>query len=118
MTPNFFFTVKENQNNKREKTISVKRCTKEEFEKLKGESEKAKRSEFEEVLGFSKVWKDLINFKKPVVGHNCFLDLLFCFEHFHKNNPFSFPKFKETVTECWPMYFPLTKHLRHKDSFE
>ncbi len=54
------------------------------------------------MLGFTKVWKDLINFKKPIVGHNCFLDLLFIFEHFHKNNPFTFGKFKETVNECWP----------------
>jgi hypothetical protein len=61
-----------------------------------------KRGELELALGFSKVWRELIGYSRPVVGHNLYLDLLFTFEHFHKNNPFQFGKFKEGVHACWP----------------
>jgi hypothetical protein len=100
--PNFYYVVAENPKNWREKTITVHRATKEEGAAFREAQDKKKRDEFDRILGFSKVWKELINFKKPVIGHNLYLDLLFSFEHYHGNNPFTFGRFKENVNECWP----------------
>jgi hypothetical protein len=104
-TPDFYFTTTDGQVNWREKTIKVTRTTKEENAAIKKENEQKKRQEYETVIGFSKVWLALMNYKKPVIGHNCYLDLLFTFEHFHKNNPYTFAKFKENVNLCWPKIF-------------
>lgn len=104
-TPDYYYVVSENPKIWREKTITIHKATKAESEAYKASVEKKKREDLEKTLGFSRVWKELINFKKPVVGHNMFLDLLFTFEHYHGNNPFTFGRFKETVNECWPQLF-------------
>lgn len=95
----------ESASNWREKTISVVRASKEEKEAYRAEVEKKKRADYQQTIGFSRVWLELINYKKPVVGHNLFFDLLFTFEHYHMNNPYTFAKFKETVNQCWPKLY-------------
>ena len=105
LTPDFYFTTIEGQQNWREKTIRVTRTTKDENLVIKKDLEAKKRKELDSVLGFSKIWSVLSTYKKPVIGHNCYLDLLFVFEHFHKNNPFTLSKFKETVNNCWPKIY-------------
>jgi hypothetical protein len=100
--PDFYYEVTENPKNWREKTIKVTRATKEEGEAFRAAQDKKKKEDLDRTLGFSRVWRELINFKKPVIGHNLFLDLLFTFEHFHGNNPVTFGRFKEVVHECWP----------------
>jgi len=38
-------------------------------------------------IGFSKVFKLLVNLKKPIIGHNIFLDLMFMHQQFYKPLP-------------------------------
>lgn len=104
-TPNFYYLVTENPKLWREKTITIYRATKEQGDAFRAEQAKKKQDEFEKTLGFSRVWKQLINFKKPVIGHNMYLDLLFTFEHYHGYNPANFGRFKEIVHECWPQLY-------------
>lgn len=41
-------------------------------------------------LGFSKIFKLIVDMKKPIVGHNVLLDLLFMHKQFHKQLPSEF----------------------------
>lgn len=105
-TPDYYTTTKEAApNNWREKIIQVKKTTKEEKDALKKEVEKKKEEEFNSSLGFLRVWHQILSYKKPIVGHNCFMDLMFVFEHFHKNNPQQFKKYKETLKETWSQVY-------------
>lgn len=38
-------------------------------------------------IGFSKVFKLLVELKKPIVGHNILLDLIYMFKLFYKPLP-------------------------------
>jgi hypothetical protein len=105
IAPDYWFTVAENKSNWREKTVSITRTSKVEKQALKDELDQKRRDDYQQTIAFSRVWLELINFKKPVIGHNLYLDLLFSFEHFHMYNASSFGKFKETVNQCWPQLF-------------
>lgn len=105
-TPDHYTTSKDaGPNNWREKYIIVKKTTKEEKEALKKEVERKKEEDFMNSIGFLRVWHEIMNYKKPVVGHNCFMDLMFIYEHFHRNNPQQFKKYKETLKETWSQVY-------------
>ena len=52
--------------------------------------------------GFSRVIKALIDSKKPIVGHNCFLDIMKIYNQFYKPLPTSYRKFKSEIHEAFP----------------
>ena len=52
--------------------------------------------------GFSRVVKALIESKKPIVGHNCFLDMIKIYNQFYKELPASYKKFKSDIHEAFP----------------
>ena len=52
--------------------------------------------------GFSRVIKALIESKKPIVGHNCFLDIMKIYNQFYKSLPGSYKKFKREIHEAFP----------------
>lgn len=44
-------------------------------------------------IGFSKVIEEIINAKKPLVGHNMFLDIMFVWQQFVDDLPLTLPEF-------------------------
>ena len=52
--------------------------------------------------GFSRVVKALIDSKKPIVGHNCFLDMIKIYNQFYKELPASYKTFKSEIHEAFP----------------
>jgi hypothetical protein len=44
-------------------------------------------------MGFSKVIEELIHAKKPIIGHNMFLDILFIYYQFIDDLPASLSEF-------------------------
>lgn len=48
-----------------------------------------------EIIGFRKIFQTLLTSKKVLVGHNCFCDLLFLFQHFDDNLPMKLLDFKK-----------------------
>lgn len=48
-----------------------------------------------EVIGFTKIFQTLLPSKKVLVGHNCFCDLLFLFQHFDDQLPIRLLDFKK-----------------------
>lgn len=58
-----------------------------------------------EVIGFTKIFQTLLPSKKVLVGHNCFCDLLFLFQHFDDQLPVRLLDFKKqynnTFVNCY-----------------
>lgn len=86
------------------KVIKVTRLTEEEkaeFDVRQGEELK---EEFRRMIGFSRIWEAIKEAQKPIIGHNCFMDMMFTFDHFERRNPRKYSNFKETVTRVFPKY--------------
>ena len=56
-------------------------------------------------LGFSLVVQELIKYKKPLVGHNMFLDLLFFYEQFIDNLPDHLEDFLQQMNRLFPSVY-------------
>lgn len=75
---------------------------------------------FEDVIGFSNVMKLLSEEKKPLVGHNIFLDLFLSVTNFFAEAPENLLEFKSLITTLFPLTFdtklmastqPLSNHV-------
>ncbi|XP_046840547.1 poly(A)-specific ribonuclease PNLDC1-like isoform X2 [Xenia sp. Carnegie-2017] len=66
----------------------------------------------EHCCGFSRVFDLLVKFKKPLLGHNIFTDVLFMYEKFHKALPDEYHQFKRDIHELFPCIID-TKHLAY-----
>lgn len=63
-----------------------------------------------EAVGISRVIQAISNTRKPIVGHNAMLDLLYVCQHFHQKLPDSWQNFKTMVNEFFPIVYD-TKHI-------
>lgn len=65
-----------------------------------------KQEEMEEQLlnhiGFTSVIELLIQSQKKIVGHNCFMDLMFLYSHFIETIPPSYQEFKTKLFSSFP----------------
>lgn len=64
------------------------------------------------LLGFTKVIRHLSESGKPIVGHNCLLDVLKIYNQFIKPLPGKFKDFKKAFNSAFPIVFD-TKHLTY-----
>lgn len=76
----------------------------EKYKKL-SETEKLDEILLNNLLGFTKIYRLLSSLKKPIVGHNCFLDLLLLVSTFDNALPNSYTAFKKLVNEHFPKIF-------------
>ncbi|XP_015111396.1 pre-piRNA 3'-exonuclease trimmer [Diachasma alloeum] len=67
----------------------------------------------EYTLGFTRVFQLLCDLKKPIVGHNLLLDLMFMYKQFHKDLPKSYERFKREIHELLPVVYD-TKLLSYE----
>ena len=63
-----------------------------------------------EAFGFSRIISELIKSQKPIVGHNCFSDLIRMYQNFIDDLPFKYQEFKETLHSAFPAIYD-TKHV-------
>ena len=63
--------------------------------------------------GFSRVVRKLIDSKKPIVGHNCFLDIMKIYNQFYKTLPTSYYQFKKDIHAAFPAVYD-TKFLSYE----
>nr|XP_006820002.1 PREDICTED: poly(A)-specific ribonuclease PARN-like domain-containing protein 1-like [Saccoglossus kowalevskii] len=71
----------------------------------------------DKLLGFSKVIGTLIETKKPIIGHNMLLDLLFIYQQFYRELPDSYTEFKKELNLILPTVFDtkfIANELRKK----
>ncbi|XP_018394425.1 PREDICTED: poly(A)-specific ribonuclease PARN-like domain-containing protein 1 [Cyphomyrmex costatus] len=64
----------------------------------------------ESYIGFSKVFNLLVTLKKPIIGHNLFLDFMFMHQQFYKPLPKKYINFKNNVHQLFPTIYD-TKFL-------
>ncbi|XP_043665751.1 pre-piRNA 3'-exonuclease trimmer-like isoform X1 [Vespula pensylvanica] len=64
-------------------------------------------------IGFSKVFKLLVELKKPIVGHNILLDLIYMFKLFYKPLPKRYNDFKVETHRLFPIIYD-TKYLSYQ----
>ena len=62
----------------------------------------AEEAKFKEKLGFRLVFEMLQAAGKPIVGHNCFFDLLFLFRWLDGPHPGSFSAFRDRFADLFP----------------
>lgn len=63
--------------------------------------------------GFSRVIRLLIETKKPIVGHNCFLDIMKIYHQFYRPLPYSYYEFKKAIHSSFPAVYD-TKFLSYE----
>ncbi|KAK7475651.1 hypothetical protein BaRGS_00033077 [Batillaria attramentaria] len=70
------------------------------------EQEKLKQS----LLGFTRVFRVLREYQKPLVGHNMLMDLLFLYDKFFQPLPADYNTFKRNLHDLFPRIYD-TKHI-------
>ncbi|XP_014240094.1 pre-piRNA 3'-exonuclease trimmer-like [Cimex lectularius] len=76
------------------------------------------------LLGFSKVYQMMVECKKPLVGHNLFIDLLTMYNQFYDELPRSFSEFKSELHRLFPHIYDTKfmsyeiKKMSKKDALE
>ncbi|XP_014667058.1 PREDICTED: poly(A)-specific ribonuclease PARN-like domain-containing protein 1 [Priapulus caudatus] len=62
------------------------------------------------ILGFTRVFRLMVKHRKPLIGHNCMMDLMFIYEKFYRPLPDKYADFKRTLNELFPFLID-TKHV-------
>ncbi|XP_069960246.1 pre-piRNA 3'-exonuclease trimmer isoform X2 [Cherax quadricarinatus] len=57
------------------------------------------------MLGFTTIFRCLADHHKPLVLHNCLLDLMLIYKQFHQNLPPSYEVFKSNLHEMFPLIY-------------
>lgn len=58
-----------------------------EYEENKDKDKSLEEDMLDSLLGFSRLFKLLVELKKPIVGHNILLDLMLMYNQFHEQLP-------------------------------
>ena len=69
------------------------------------EKEETKRKKLLEFIGFTSIIKLIIESRKPLVGHNCKLDLLYLYQTFIGPLPESYSEFKSLFNSLFPAVY-------------
>ncbi|XP_039291945.1 pre-piRNA 3'-exonuclease trimmer [Nilaparvata lugens] len=94
--------------------IEVRKVSREERERLEREDKNGLDEWIvDTMLGFTKVFRLLVDAKKPIVGHNLMLDLMILYNQFHKPLPNSYTTFKKKITELFPIVYD-TKFISYR----
>lgn len=94
--------------------IAVQRVTPEQRKELevmvKMDKEVEQQKLKQSLLGFTRVFRVLREYQKPLVGHNMLMDLLFLYDKFFQPLPAEYSTFKRNLHDQFPRIFD-TKHL-------
>jgi hypothetical protein len=60
---------------------------------------------FESNMGFRMIFNDLVQSKKPIIGHNCMFDLMFMMKWFDKPLDLQLDGFKKRLHELFPYIY-------------
>lgn len=67
----------------------------------------------EKLLGFSNIIRLLVQYKKPIIGHNLFMDLILLHNQFIGPLPKKYSIFKKNINNMFPEVFD-TKYISHE----
>ena len=66
----------------------------------------------EDMYGFSQIIEQIVKLKKPLIGHNCFSDIIRIYQNFVDELPKSYRNFKKTIHKTFPTFYD-TKHIAY-----
>jgi hypothetical protein len=99
-----------------ERVVKIAKLTPEEHEADIQARRDALKQEIRDAFGFGHVFKAIIDAKKPVLGHNMFLDLAICYHHFLKPLPEDSNEFCRELHAAIPQIMDnKTIASKHKD---
>ncbi|GFG28528.1 hypothetical protein Cfor_08890 [Coptotermes formosanus] len=84
-----------------------------EYEENREKDKSMEEDMLDSLLGFSRLFKLLIELKKPIVGHNLLLDLMIMYNQFHEQLPTQFSDFKKKIHKLFPVIYD-TKFLSYE----
>ena len=90
--------------------IVVKKATVEEKSKQPQFLKEAVERKFNQAIGFTHIIRLIKKHRKPLIGHNVMMDILFVYEKFHGPLPDSFADFKQTMLTEFPVIYD-TRHI-------
>ncbi|ORX91701.1 CAF1-domain-containing protein [Basidiobolus meristosporus CBS 931.73] len=90
--------------------IKISKTSDESRTKLKEEKIKLFEHDVQRAIGFRKIIDLICRSKKPIIGHNMFLDLCMIYEQFFEPLPERFEDFQRKIHEIFPSLYD-TKHL-------
>ena len=90
--------------------IIIEKVTKEKRDELNKSDPNEINRVIDSMLGFTKIFRLLIQFKKPIILHCGFMDLLFIYEKFYEPLPDTISQFKKKINELFPVIYD-TKHV-------
>ena len=90
--------------------LVIKKATTEELAARSNSNKEVLEQKFEKAIGFTHVVRLIKKHRKPIVGHNLLMDLLFIYEKFHEPLPESFLQFKQKMHNAFPTIFD-TRHI-------
>ncbi|XP_022343153.2 poly(A)-specific ribonuclease PNLDC1-like [Crassostrea virginica] len=93
-----------------DKNIVVRKVLPEEKEQEEMKQKRESSDLCNSLIGFRRVFKVLLEHKKPILGHNMLLDLLLIFDKFHKPLPAHYKDFQEEIHRIFPLILD-TKHI-------
>lgn len=88
-----------------EGNLEVKKVSDEEVETLKQEKRAQNQEIYKKAMGFRLIFKKLIESKKPIIGHNCFFDILFVLRWFDGPLDSDFSSLRQRVHVMFPSIF-------------
>ena len=90
--------------------IYVEICTNEKRRLLDNMDLNEIRKTLDTYLGFTKIFRLLVDFQKPLIVHNGFMDMLYLYEKFYEPLPDTIDEFKTNLNRLTPVIFD-TKHI-------
>lgn len=88
--------------NPKEKIMKIYNLTEEQKKERDELIRKKKMDRLNAAVGFTRIIELLIEEKKPIVGHNCYFDMLFIMHSFIENLPYKYTDFKKRLNTFFP----------------
>ncbi|XP_045172310.2 poly(A)-specific ribonuclease PNLDC1-like isoform X2 [Mercenaria mercenaria] len=100
--------------NKEQKCIEIEKIAADKRQELeiseKSDQRQQEEALLEKMLGFTRIFRLMKQLKKPLLAHNCMMDLMLIYDKFYKPLPVSYTEFKTNLHMMFPKVFD-TKHI-------
>ena len=88
----------------KEKVVRVSKLSQEERDAIAQKEAKAFNDDLMGLVGFRQVVDVLFESKKPIIGHNAFIDLIQIYAKFYRTPPHTLVEFKTELLKLFPLY--------------
>jgi len=88
-----------------ENKIIVEHVTLARKKELELSDKNEKNKLLDSLMGFTKIFRLLVEYKKPIIVHNGFMDLLYLHEKFYEPLPDSIKEFKKNINNLFPLIY-------------